>query len=148
VSGDQPMEVARLPFPGSVLESRLVGAALYVVSQTWKQQEDDPGIWQAEVGVSGFDLAQAARPVAHPQITLRGFGSVVTATDTYLFVAMSSDETEASWTQTLHVFGIADPSGVVRRVTRIPLNGTLRDKFKVHQRGDVVAVVTEGPSAQ
>ncbi|PYI85484.1 MAG: hypothetical protein DME26_10895, partial [Verrucomicrobia bacterium] len=123
-------------------ETRLVGTALYVATQTWAKQGTND-VWEQGVTVSAFDFAQSDVPLVRPSLQLRGSGGVVTATDSHLFVA-TSDADRPWWTSTLHVFDIADPSGFVQPGTAIPLTGSVKDKFKIHQRGDVVAVVTEG----
>ena len=143
ITGDQPREVTRFPLNGRTLETRLVGTALYVATQTWAPQSVTNGVWEQGVLVSAFDFAQPEAPVARPSLALPGFGGVVTATDSQLFVT-TSEAGRSWWASTLNVFDIADPTGVVHPVTAIPLRGNLKDKFKIHQSGDVLAVVTEG----
>jgi alpha-tubulin suppressor-like RCC1 family protein len=140
VAGDLPREVARVPLDGWVLESRLVGHALYVATQTWGPIGTSD-VWRQGVKVQAFDLAQPDAPVVRNNVRLEGAGSVVTATPTHLFVATATN----GWPRldVLHVFDIEDPVGTVLPVGQIPLGGALLDKFKLHQQGDLLAVVTE-----
>ena len=140
VTNDQPREIARVPLDGSVLESRLVGSALYVATQTWEPAGTN-GVWQQGVNIHSFGLAKPASPTTHAVHRRTGGGNVVAATPTHLFVSIAENTFPRK--DALHVFDISDPTGVVQPLAEIPLSGALLDKFKLHQQGDLLAVVTE-----
>jgi hypothetical protein len=142
-------EVARVPLSGQLVESRFVGTALYLATQTWQPKSDRPedaGVWTAGTVITGIDLASPANPVAQPELWLPGSGNVVTATDRYLFVAMKDHQPQMNWWETvLKVIDISDPTGVLSEFGTIPLAGEVKDKFKIHLDGDVLAVIAAGP---
>ena len=59
VGGATPKVVASLPVRGSIQESRLVGTALYVASQTYQVKTNDANsvVWEAGTVVSSLDLS-------------------------------------------------------------------------------------------
>lgn len=138
-----PLELARLPLPGRVVESRLVGTALYVATETWRESADGRGTWESGTWVSSFDLSDPARPVARSPLWYPGSGNVVTATDRFLFVAITDFSRPWPWRSDLRVADISAPDGTLTDFTRIPLPGRVADKFKIDLAGDVLRVVTE-----
>jgi hypothetical protein len=85
VAGPQPTIAATVPIEGSIQESRMVGTALYVATQTYRPGTN--GTWQYGSIVTAIDLAQPAAPVTRGGLWASGYGNVIAATDTYLFVA-------------------------------------------------------------
>src|SRR5437867_1092148 len=82
-----PSVVARLPVKGYIVESRLVGTALYVASQALRPMAGSTNsTWEWGTLVSSFDLADPAAPVARDTLWYSGYGNVVTATDVLLLV--------------------------------------------------------------
>ena len=149
-----PRWVLSLPVKGRIKESRLVGSALYVASEAYQKVviPAAPGApleerWEWGTLVSAFDLSQPNQPVARPTEWIASSGSVVTATDRFLFVAGGQMVTEAdgsTWRQVIHVFDIAAPDGTLIARSTIPTIGRVPDKFKMHLSGDTLSVVSEG----
>src|SRR5436190_10918360 len=92
VGGGAPKVVASLPLKGSIQESRLVGTALYVASQTYlvKTNGTNSVVWEAGTLVSSLDLSNPDAPVAKDTVWHSGYDNVIAATDVFLFVAVAS----------------------------------------------------------
>ncbi|MBU6399191.1 MAG: beta-propeller domain-containing protein [Verrucomicrobia bacterium] len=139
-------EVASQPVSGSILESRLVGSVLYVASQVYQPMSGaSNGAWEWGTMVSSFDLSDPTQPVARQQLWYpSSYGSVVTATDQFFFLATQN----SSWYQSVvRVIDISDPTGVM--VDRKPIQpaGYVADKFKMNLGGSgtnaVFTVISE-----
>ena len=136
VDGGKPGEIARVSYPGYLVESRLVGTALYLVSQVY---DDD---YQPDLLVSSYDLSDPAHPTLTDTLELGSYGSVITATDRYLFVVHSSGD----WRRSLiEVIDISAPDGTLVKRGQIALSGQVPDKFKIQLKGDILTVVSAVP---
>lgn len=149
-----PAVAARLPVGGSISESRLVGSALYVASLTYKRVELPPGPdgepggeqWEWGTQVASFDLSDLAAPRAKDLLWFSGYGNVVSATDSYLFVITQS---QTDWWQSLVVImDITAPDGTLKPLATVSAGGRVSDKFKVSVsqhpvHGDVLSVISE-----
>lgn len=143
-----------LPVPGTIMESRLVGTALYVASQVYRQTENeaDPDatggvvalprvVWEYGVKVAAFDLALPEQPVARNTLWYPGYNNTVTATDQFLFVAMAS----GSWREpsVIQCIDISSPDGTMFEKGTVRPSGRVADKFKMRLSGEVFSVVSE-----
>lgn len=137
------VQKARLPVKGRVVESRLVGTALYVATETWQPTGDASGSWQSGTWVASFDLAAPSAPVARKPLWFPGSGNVVTATDRFLFVAVTDYSRNWPWRSDLRVVDITSPDGVMADFAKIPLAGHVADKFKIDVLDGVLRVVVE-----
>ncbi|MBL9139970.1 MAG: beta-propeller domain-containing protein [Verrucomicrobiales bacterium] len=142
-SVNPPVEVAREPLRGRIVESRKVGTALYVATETWQAASDGSGAWQAGTWVASFDLSDPAKPIARGTLWFAGSGNVVTATDQFLFVAVTDYSKSWPWRTDLQVVDIQDPKGEMTAFAKIALPGRVADKFKIDVLGDVLRVVVE-----
>ncbi|MGV3772924.1 MAG: beta-propeller domain-containing protein [Verrucomicrobiales bacterium] len=136
--------LASLPVPGTIVESRKVGSALYVVSQNY--QSNTNGTWEYGTTVSSFDLAAPSAPISQGTIWLPGHGSVAQATDRFLFVAQNN-----YWggnQNSLHIIDISSPTAEMREVSKVPIAGHIADKFKIHQNEDHLFVVSQAYDSQ
>lgn len=142
VSSGQPSVIARLPVAGYIQESRLVGTALYIASQAYRQvTEKDQSVWEWGSRVSSFDLSDPAQPVAKESLWYAGYGNVIHATDRFLFVAAYDT---SNWRRSLiHYLDISAPDGTLRRLGTITPRGQVPDKFKMNVSGDVFTVVSQ-----
>lgn len=150
VSGNEAREVARVPLNGRILESRLVGEALYVATETWQAVTTDGdesyATWVNGTVVTGIDLSNPTTPVANPEVWLAGSGNVVTATEKFLFVGTTDPQRPMGWWRSdLRVLDISDPGGRVRDTGSVALEGRVADKFKIHVSGDILTVIVNGP---
>ncbi|HEY5913458.1 MAG TPA: beta-propeller domain-containing protein [Verrucomicrobiae bacterium] len=137
-----PQVIARLPVSGTITESRLVGTALYVASQTSRPVSGTTNaVWEWGTLVSAFDLANAAKPIARNTLWFSGYGNVVSATDTYLFVITQAPN---SWWQSIvNLVDITDPGGATSAYGTIATRGQVLDKFKLDYTDDIFAVISE-----
>jgi len=142
VSGGTPTEAARLKLNGHILESRMVGTALYVATQTYLPKTGTGGTtWEWGTLVSSFDLADPAAPIARDSIWLTGYGNVVTATDKYFFVSLRDP---AIWNYSVvRIFDITSPDGVMNEAGSVRTTGYLKDKFKINYSGTTLTTIAE-----
>ena len=137
-----------LPVPGDITESRLVGTALYVASQSYRTVTNSTGsgglpevAWESGLQISAFDLEAPGNPVPRNTLWFPGYGAVNTANDRFFFVALT-DPTRSGFTD-LQLIDISAPDGRMEFAGAIPLRGQLKDKFKIHQYGDVLVTIVE-----
>ena len=160
-----PTEQARLKVSAQIRESRLVGDALYVATQGWIERRYPSSInpkgevipesvtWENTTTIESFDLADPAHPIARPTVALAANPNAISATDRFLFVAITGSEVPQAgrelpeWAragaQSILVFDISDPHGHVSQLSSIPTAGQVADKFKLNLQGDVLAVVSQ-----
>lgn len=150
VVAGQPRLLRSLPIPGHIQESRLVGSALYVASQTYRAvtlpPDPDNGratgseIWEYGSQISSFDLSDPAAPVARSTFWYPGYGHVVAATDRFLFVGLQAPN---DWWQTeIRLLDIASPDGTMVPTATVRPAGRVADKFKLNLNGDVFTVIS------
>ena len=142
VSNGLPHVVASLPLPGSIQESRMVGTALYVASQSYRPVPGTTNTtWEWGTLVSSFDLATPDLPVSRGNLWYAGYGNVVTATDTYLFVVTQDP---ANWWQSVvRIIDITAPDGTMSPYASLRTAGQVQDKFKLNYAGEVFTSVSE-----
>ncbi len=147
VMGGKPQIAASVPVSGQILESRMVGTALYIgsaaylpveVASTNKGASDVQ--WQWNTLVSSFDLADPAHPVARSTINVPGYSTTVTATDQFLFVA--TQNVTNWWQSQIQVIDISAPDGTATALTTIDPFGTVQDKYKMAMNGDTFSVIS------
>jgi hypothetical protein len=142
VSNGLPRVVKSLPVPGWIQESRMVGTALYVASQTYRPISGTTNTtWEWGTMVSSFDLSDPASPVTRNTLWYAGYGNVVTATDTYLFV-VTQDPTNW-WQSLIRLIDITDPNGTMASYASIRSAGRVMDKFKLNYSGGIFTSVSE-----
>ncbi|MCB1206210.1 MAG: beta-propeller domain-containing protein [Verrucomicrobiae bacterium] len=136
VSGGKPGAVVRISYPGSLVESRLVGTSLYLVTHVY-------GI-SGKIGllVSSYDLSNPAEPRLSDRLELGSYGNEIAATDRFLFVVRSSDDWRRS---VIDVIDISASDGTLAQRGQILLAGQVPDKFKINLKGDVLTVVSAVP---
>lgn len=147
VEANPPVERARLPMKGRLVESRMVGSALYVATESWEPDPSGSGAWRSGTHVSSFDLADPAKPITRPTLWFPGSGNVVTATDRFLFVAITDYSQTWPWRSELQIVDIQSPDGVMSAFTRVPLAGHVADKFKIDLQESILRVVVESAEA-
>jgi hypothetical protein len=140
-----PAVTAELPLNGYILESRMVGTALYVASQAYRvisKPDATSTTWEWGLMVSSFDLADPNSPVVRDTIWYPGYGNDVTATDRFLFVLRQDPNN--SWTvSTVSVVDISAPDGSMRAVGSVYPAGRVQDKYKVNLSGDVLTIISQ-----
>jgi len=142
VTGPKPTLVASLPVNGYIQESRMVGTALYVATGAYQPAPLDPaGAWEWGSQVCAFDLAQPETPVVREKLWYSGNGNVVTATDRFLFVAMTNPQ---DWRQSsIQCLDISAANGTMQALSTLVPAGQVKDKFKMSLRGEILTVISE-----
>jgi hypothetical protein len=144
-----PLEAAaEISLSGYVRESRLVGSALYVASETYrrvslppKPDGADGETWEWGVEIVSIDLADPAHPLVRNREWYAGYGNVVQATDQYFFVGVLDT---ASWNQSVvHILDIATPDGSMARLSSIRAPGRVSDKFKLYLHQNVFSLISQ-----
>ncbi len=142
----QPIQiVGRVEVEGTIQESRMVGSALYVASETYRPVNVvDPKLgntWEWGTIVTSMDLSTPASPKLQGSLWYPGSGNVLTATDRYLFVSVRDPANW--WHSQIHLIDISDAKGVMVRRGMVRPQGQVPDKFKMHLSGDIFTVVSE-----
>lgn len=144
-----PQILATAKVPGYIVESRLVGRALYVASQSYRRTQTPPKDpsgtateqWEYGTVVSSFDLADPAAPATRDELWFPGYGNTIAATDRVLFVVMT--ENGDWWRAKVQLVDIASPDGKMALQGVVRPAGRVADKFKLNLRGDVFTVISE-----
>ncbi len=143
--------VASLRLPGYIVESRLVGTALYVATQSYRHMTLPPKPaggepieqWEYGLVISSFDLADPDAPQVRDSLWFDGYGNTIQATDRFLFVVLY--DSNQWWRSTVRLVDIAAPDGTMKTAGTIQPAGRVADKFKLNLSGDVFTVVSEVP---
>lgn len=144
-----PGIVGGLELPGYIQESRLVGTALYVASQTYRVvtvPPRSPGAealeqWEYGTQITSFDLTDPDAPRRRDSLWFAGYGHTIQATDRFLFVVLNDP---ANWWQTVvRLVDISAPDGALQLAGSVRPAGHVADKFKLHLDGHVFTVVSE-----
>jgi hypothetical protein len=142
VTNGVPAIVTRLSVPGAMAESRLVGTALYVASQTFRPvpgSGDTEREWGTQI--SSFDLADPRAPVTRSPLWYSGYNNVVHATETFFF-AVTQHPT--NWQQSIvNVIDITAPDGTMHDYDSITPAGQVADKFKLNWSDAILSVISE-----
>ncbi|MFO1498033.1 MAG: beta-propeller domain-containing protein [Verrucomicrobiota bacterium] len=142
VASGVPAPVASLAVPGRIQESRLVGSALYVASQSYQPVPGSlDASWEWGTTVSSFDLSNPARPAVKDSLRYPGQGNVIYATDRYLFVVTQS--VTNWWQSVVHYIDVSAADGSMKEVGAIVAAGRVVDKFKINLNGDVLTLISE-----
>ncbi len=141
VEGGKPSLVKELPVEGWIQESRMVGTALYVSTQSYLQSQDGVNsIWTWNSVVSSFDLSNPTTPVVKDTLAFTGYNNTVAASEEFFFVATQSSDWNSS---RLQLVDISDPNGAMKKSGSVPIQGNIPDKFKIHQNGEVLTVISQ-----
>jgi hypothetical protein len=142
VTNGEPVVLKTLPVPGYIQESRMVGTALYVASQTYRPiVESTNTTWEWGSLVSSFDLADPTMPVARDQKWFPGYGQVIAATDTFLFVVTQAP---ANWRMSqVRIIDITAPDGAMTEYETVTSSGQIIDKFKMNYADGIFTTISE-----
>ena len=148
VAGNTPVIEASVPVKGYIRESRLVGTALYIASQTYITKQavnpttgDSYTRWEHGTQVSAFDLKTPSKPVARETVFYSGYNNDIYATDKFLFVSTSVPKDY--YKTDLRCIDISAPNGTMKEAATIRTAGRVADKFKMRLSGDTLTVISE-----
>ena len=132
---EEPLGVVqRIALPGSIIESRMVGDVLYIVSRSFARIA-------GSIVVTSIDFSIPEEPEVVADLSIRGFQAVVTATDAFLLVA--TETPGVSNRSTVHIFDISSGNGDVRLVgAPLHLGGTIADKFKMQINDGILTTIS------
>ena len=135
-----PKLTARVPYEGSLAESRMVGSVLYLASNIYRAATDtEPA--QNGLQLISFDLADPANPVQRDTLFLGGWANAVTATDRFFLVAKYADY-DGSWANNaIDLIDISAPDGTMKRAGTAKVQGNISGKFQMNIDGDVLTAV-------
>ncbi|HEX7858987.1 MAG TPA: beta-propeller domain-containing protein [Verrucomicrobiae bacterium] len=152
VRDGEPHLVKELPVAGQIVESRLVGSALYVVASSYQRRVSDGGpsggasseTWDWGNDIVSFDLADFATAEQKSSDWVRGYGNVIMATDKYLFVSQQVyDSTSTMYSSTINSYDISSPNGTFTKLATFNAGGNVKDKFKMNVIGNTFVVVVQ-----
>jgi uncharacterized secreted protein with C-terminal beta-propeller domain len=146
---------ASLPIPGYILESRLIGNILYVVSRnSWQESTTDLNgtnhlVYRSGLMVSKIDLNDADNPVASPPLRLNDtrwnyWGAQVQATSKALLISTTAyDSARRQSFSTIHVVDISDPSAAPTVTHHLAVGGQVLNKFNLNLNGETLTAVSQ-----
>ena len=145
VAQGSPTVAHTLPLGGEIQESRMVGTALYVTTQTYRPAPGAvDGSWEWGTAIHAFDLSDLGAPVSRPSLFYTGYGNVISATDQFLFVSVTDNQGDSI----IHCVDISNPDGTMQKSSSIRVAGRVADKFKMQLQGSVFTVISEKWSSQ
>ncbi len=133
-----PAISASLPVSGYLDDSRLVGSALYLACDTWAGS-DTNAVWGTQV--SSFDCSNPDAPLARASLWLPGYGNVVTAAPTDLFVAVQ-DPTNW-WQSDVNCIDISAGDGTMNNAAVIPTAGQINDPSDLNLTNGVLTAISQ-----
>jgi hypothetical protein len=149
-------EQERIPVPGYILESRMVGNILYVVSRHSREERImEPGTdivhvtWRSGLAVTKIDLSNPDKPSVEPALMLDSeaynyWGAQVQATPRALLISTNAyDSVRRQALSTVHVVDISDPDTPPSVTHHLPVAGQVRNKFNMHLRDGILTVVSQ-----
>ena len=153
---DTLTEKMAIDVPGYILESRLVGNILYVVSRRWWQEstiDEETGVEHLRsvsgLAVSKIDLTDPENVVVADPLELRDgkynyWGGIVQATAEALMIATSAyDHITRTTLSTVHVVDISDPDVDPVITHEIPSKGHVRNKFNLNLKDNILTIVSQ-----
>ncbi|MGI9240078.1 MAG: beta-propeller domain-containing protein, partial [Verrucomicrobiales bacterium] len=150
--GDELTVLNRYPLEGNFMESRLVGRRLYTVSRVYREVEleDESYAWRNTLEVRSLDLTDPDNPTSLEPLTLSSetqsyyWDAVVTATPNYFLIAPSYYDSEGLSTRSrVLTIPIGASVSELKATHEIDAQARVADKFKLHERDDVLFVVSQ-----
>ena len=141
VSKTTPLVVTTLPVEGWIDDSRMVGTALYLAAEGYRPAKANTNQWEWGTIVTSFDLANPEQPVQRSTLWYPGYGNVVSATDTYLFI-VTQDPTNW-WQSVVQIIDVTSPDGSMASTTSLRTAGRVADKFKLNYTNQVFTAISE-----
>ena len=144
-----PSILSILPASGAIMESRLVGTALYTVSQFYApvEETDAPTAqiarhWEYRLTVSSWDLSVPESPIHQGEHPISGSAQAVYATESALFIAVWIGAEQRS---EVEMIDISSPEGLLTPLSRIRIAGSVLHKFNMRLQDNVFTVISQPP---
>ncbi|MCF6285506.1 MAG: beta-propeller domain-containing protein, partial [Candidatus Hydrogenedentes bacterium] len=159
-----PSEAAirsELDLSGNLVDSRLVGDILYVVTANYGYyygpepismmqmgDAEEPGsdvsepvdrMQMGETQVTSIDVSDSGAMVQADQLSFAGTGQVIHVTYEAVFVATSDWSTDET---TIVYLDITDPAGTIKEAGTLGVRGYVNDRFKLDSQDGVLRVVS------
>jgi hypothetical protein len=142
VSNGTPVVVTNLPTGGWLHDSRMVGTALYVASQYYRPVPGSTNnLWESGTVINSFDLSEPEHPSAISTLFYPGYGNVVSASDTFLFVI--TQDPINWWQSSVQIIDITSPDGSMAFFGSVRTSGTVSDKFKLNFTNSIFTAISE-----
>ncbi len=141
----QSQIVGTFDLEGDFIDSRLVGDVLYAVSARyqWYWTEDTVTAVEKQESsdswVTSLNVADPANLAIVDTLSLSGYGNLIQATNTAIFVASSNwinDVTHITYVD------IADPAGAIATRGAVDVPGYIADRYKMDAYNGVLRVVS------
>ena len=141
--------------PGAILESRLIGNILYVISRdSWRvETTDQDGVVhvlnRSGLAITKIDLNDPENPIVDYPLSLGSelysyWGAQVQATSEALLISTNAyDQVRGQSISTVHVVDISNPNQLPQVSHRFQVAGEVRNKFNMRLRDDVLTVVSQ-----
>jgi hypothetical protein len=127
----KPRAISSIEIPGSIVESRQVGSVIYVVGTEWLAEGGE------RTTVKSIQVGGNGAPKQVQTLSLEGNAYQIHASPEFLFVAQNSEQATS-----IEVVGIASPTGVIQRGSKISIPGLLHDKHHLSFHNGVLRAVT------
>lgn len=127
---------------GDFVDSRLVGDVLYAISAEFQWYWEDVAVVKSQTSsswVTSINVADPANIYQADQLSFEGYGNVIQATSSALFVAASNWNTGDS---VITYVDISDPAGLIVVRDAIQVHGNIPDRFKMDAYQGVLRVVS------
>lgn len=142
----QPSLTSKLTLSGSVVDTRLVGGVIHILSQQWGFAPQPGGVmgiqaaWGPRLSLVSVDVSDAAAPQVLGTLEWEGHSGVLQDAGDCLLVA-SMLPGFANEQGRLRVIDIGGAVPVMRKT--LALRGWLQDKFKLGRIGDALVAITQ-----
>jgi hypothetical protein len=141
-AGAAPAFSAEASVPGWIIESRMVGSALYLVSQDYLTRTNETGgiSWESVNLLTSIDLSNPSAPVKRNSQKLPGYSNTIYATDRFLVSVYWNNQYSGS---DLQLVDISSSNGEFTLISTIHVAGAVADKFKINIEGDILSVISQ-----
>lgn len=137
LDNDTPQLEASLDLPGTLVESRMVGSRLHLISTSMLDME---GNWSPAAWIITLDLSQPGILVEEARQSVAGSVSTAGSTQKYLWLAGSAP---GNWSSHILTAFPIETGGVLGTPRSTPLGGVIQDKFKVGDAAGGLAAVVQ-----
>ena len=148
VSTAEPTIVARVPFEGWIANSRLIGSSL-VIAKNVARNEGNNWSWRTDLEVTGYDLSSPATPVVRNTVSFantdgHGVSAVQASNERFMVARPTYDYSGAGrgYETQVHLVDVTNPNGTLAKGGTASVRGHVADKFKLHEKGGVMSVVS------